>query len=345
MITMVISCYSLPDGITEKKLPSWVVKSPATRFIVLTMQSSGSHFLWSTLNGHPSILLHDEECIYFTHVGQHYSFPDKVKEYSHNCYDQLALSLGMEHSTTSTEILDAFPKYWDRFKSRMHAIKAIGVLLHANQGWNEPEEIQQLKNLIYMKSTDKDNNDINHQVVKIIILHRKNYISRSFAGTNTISAHKSEDLKRLHFTASKNISLTAIQSIADYSEAQYRTVIKELTDYIYVGYEFLLAESSSFLHVFRYLGVDDLSVNTRDHDQLIGPNGVSIMINHEEKHHTGLPYQYIDNLQEVSSSLSRNVTVEHDSDLRYCMLYDSCIWFSSYCQDQSKCFLNTRRMT
>ena len=130
MIMTVISCYSLSDGITEKKL-SWVVKSPATRFIVLTMQSSGSHFLWSTLNGHPSILLHDEECIYFTHVGQHYTFPDKIKEYSHNCYDQLALSLGMEH-TTSTEILDAFPKYWDRFKPRMHTIKAIGVLLHAN---------------------------------------------------------------------------------------------------------------------------------------------------------------------------------------------------------------------
>jgi len=336
--SMVIRCDSLSNDITEKKLPLWVVKSPAIRFIVLTMQSSGSHFLRSTLNSHPSILLHDEQCIDFTHEGQKYEFPDKVKTHSYNCYDQIDLSLGMQDA--STEILDAFPSYWNGFELRMHAIKAIGILLHANQGWNEPAEIQQLKNLIYMKSTDKNDNGISHQVVKIVILHRKNYISRSFAGTNMKSAHNSDDLKKLHFTASKNISLTAIQAMADYAEAQYRTVIKELKDYIYVGYEMLVADSSSFLHVFRYLGVDDLSVTARDHNQLIGPKGVSIMIKHDEKHHAGLPYQYISNLQEVSSSLSRNDTVEHDSTLRYCMLYDNCIWFSSYCLDPSKCFLN-----
>ena len=115
--SMGISCDSLSNDINEKKLPLWVVKSPAIRFIVLTMQSSGSHFLRSTLNSHPSILLHDEQCIDFTHEGQ-------------NCYDQIALSLGMQD--TSTTILDAFPSYWNGFEFRMHAIKAIGILLHAN---------------------------------------------------------------------------------------------------------------------------------------------------------------------------------------------------------------------
>ena len=123
-----------------KTLPSWVTSSPAIRFIVLTMHNSGSHFFRSILNSHPDVLLHDEVCIDFTHYEQHLVFPDRTHPY--DCFDQIALSLGLTYK--SPALTDTFPYYWDDFKDRIQHIKAIGVLLHASQGWNEPNEIEQL---------------------------------------------------------------------------------------------------------------------------------------------------------------------------------------------------------
>jgi len=316
-----------------KILPSWVTSSPAIRFIVLTMHNSGSHFFRSILNSHPDVLLHDEVCIDFTHYEQHLVFPDRTHPY--DCFDQIALSLGIEPK--SATILDILPNYWDDFKDRIQHIKAIGVLLHASQGWNEPNEIEQLKTLIYGGISASATSS--SQVVKIVLLHRKNYISRSFAGPNLISANfQVEEL--LHINESRNINLNDIQSLAYTSEVRYSKIILELKDFIYITYEKLIAEPSSFLHVFHYLGIDDLRMNSGNGHQIDGPNNVRIMVCTSCRHHPGLPYEYISNLQEVSQLLSSE-TLEHDYDLRYCMLYNNCTWHSSYCQDQSRCFLSS----
>ena len=317
-----------------KALPSWVTSSPAIRFIVLAMQKSGSHFFRSILNSHPDVLLHNELCIDFTHYEQRLVFPDRTHPY--DCFDQIALSLGIEPK--SATILDILPNYWDDFKDRIQHIKAIGVLLHANQGWNEPNEIEQLKTLIYGGSSASATSS--SQVVKIVLLHRKNYISRSFAGPNLISVNsRSKDLMR--FNSSRNIKMSVIENLAYVSEVCYSKIVLELKDFIYITYEKLIAEPSSFLHVFHYLGIDDLRINSSNSNHIIGPDNLSIVVSTTDRHHTKLPYEYIGNLHEVIPSLSSDSVLKHDYDLRYCMLFNNCTWYSSYCQDQSRCFLNS----
>ena len=265
-----------------------------------------------SLNSHPDILLHDEVCIDFTHHGLNFNFPDRKPLYS--CYEKIALSLGL--TLRSTTVLEYHPFFWDEFKDRFPHTKAIGALLHANQGWNSPEEIEQLKDLI---NSFPHGSEQANQGVKIIFLHRKNYISRYFAGPNLISVKN----HRTDINSMQDIDVQKLKMLAYNSEVQYHKLVMEIEDYIYITYEKLLVEPSSFLDVFRYLGVNDLRMNGNDNSHIIGPDNVSIVISTSDRHHSKLPYEYIGNLHEVIPFLSSDKQLKRDCDLRYCMLYNN----------------------
>ena len=176
----------------------------------------------------------------------------------------------------------------------------------------------------YKSNTDNE--------IHLVFLHRKNYLSRILASSNTIQANEGANDNMKKVVDLKEVSGDALQT-----EDLYKVALQSFSNTIYVSYERLTAyPSSTFIKIFQYLDIMDLKIVNLN--KIIGPNNIVIQINTSDRHHEQLPYTYIKNLNELTPILKSKKYI-NDDDLSYCMLYNDCKWHSSYCTNQKKCFI------
>ena len=301
------------------ELPKSYFDNTAIRFILMTRQHSGSHFLKEIISMHPNVLMHDEVC-----MEKHLRSTSSL--YKFDCLDILKFSLRL--SITSKDLVQYLSNDSKFLNEISVNTKAIGCILHQNQGWENAHMVNNLNKQIihsYKSTTDKE--------IRLVFLHRKNYLSISLASSNTLYAnnHTKEDHKK-HVVNLREVSDDAIKT-----EDLYKLALQSFPNNIIVSYERLTTYPSSiFIKIFRYLDIMDLKIINLD--KIIGPNKIVIQINTSDRHHEQLPYTYIKNLNEVTPILKSKKYI-NDDDLSYCMLYNDCKWYSSYCTNQRKCFI------
>lgn len=203
---------------------------------------------------------------------------------------------------------------YELYSRLIQGSSGVGMIIHNNQGWGHIDWIREFKrsqDALVANGEEK---------VKVIFLHRVNYISGYQASSNTVNFKK-----RTVVAPVKSMNLSDVLIWANERTEQYKAGLAEFSrqdpNVYYATYESLIDNATGFLPIFRFLGINDVSLAQSDPNTLTGPN-INITVSSTTKHHTNMTLSYISNIQEVAQEL----IYQHEKypGLQVCMLFDAC---------------------
>lgn len=288
------------------------------RFLLFSVQESGTHFVRNVFLSLPKMYFWNELCASSSEA------PDV-------CLDKISLALALPTVTTppSDEVIqnmmtspskkDVYlngetPRcsgkggltQFQCFYYYMNRANAISCILHQNQGWGKNEFMQRF---IQLHHKNKELYGID---IRVLFLHRTNFIAHSIAAPNTnLRSHR--DVTKTKYTiVLKNVYRTHYASQKVYFDAINVSRMNNISS-VYVTYERLNSNSSTFESLLLALHINI--------------NSTILHVSNTTKHHSNHTYEYIHNIREVIVKLnsSSNPYVNSFTKLDVCMLYDNCV--------------------
>lgn len=315
-----LSCYTL-IGLLLLSLSQQIIASPL-RYILLTVQHSGSHFFRDLIINNTATGFFDEICYMNDHLspfscheklqlllnlpGRRTGYPDDLQTTKTRLNSQLnSIDCTVRLGTSTKEMVDSIPPCVERLHS-------VGAIVHWNQGWMDPAAQQHLLNIVAASI---------RKGIKfaLIFLHRTNYIAHSFAQANTARRNEAE-------ASADKVDLAKTQANAallssTFSQTISRAASMNIPVY-FVQYEDILNDDS----VARRL-IDSVGLRRKSS---------RFEVSTESKHHSNVTWSYIKNVNDIWKDLY----LQRYSLLRLCMLFDDCpSVVPSFCsKDNVHCF-------
>jgi hypothetical protein len=299
----------------------------ASRFVLITMQHSGSHFVRGFTGNHSKISFLDEIMM-----------PPRRPPYCMNIFHK---EIRVDRNLLVPVIcfvgwgVDMFPSHRryrllvdeylacnnitrEQHELKFHTEKSHGFILHAGQGpqgWAE-----------HSKELVKAFSDVG---ARVIMLHRLNYIAQSFATSNLKKAIENVSLEvsnvDIHKCVKTSKDATSIRQVFIKTAVQYGVPL------LYVPYETINTNYAEIPKIFKFIGYPDVRFNgTSLIDDHIGWRKV---VSSETKHHIYDPLTSIANKEEIIdfiwsepwNSSTRTYTDMYGRPIFCkCMLFETC---------------------
>lgn len=295
-----------------------------TRFLILSYQHSGTHFVRDTLTKQQGVYVWDEVC----------RRKDFTDAFNRSCLDLMSFLLGLHayNYTPAANVVEHIVSFVARpmniskpinskrycassepisscYGHYLNQVQSMGMLIQQGQGWVHRAFVAEL-----IRRLNKNRVD-HHVAVRVLVLHRTNYIAHSMSASNTMTQY------RPTFNTTKHV-IDLEKMRRDYTAIRsrfYETVndlIASKVETVFVTYEHICTHPGNVTAVMKHLNI---------------PVTSSLNVTTNTKFHTNATYTYIENIGDVASALYQQGAFGHalggksSSLIEMCMLFDNCV--------------------